>query len=75
MKIEQDFALCASKYPDLVSHPIGAQFMLDGSIALFEFKAGEEGVKVAVEKHYKLVAPDEVTPELLREYKNSLITD
>lgn len=75
VQIEQDFALCASKFPKLVSHPIGAQFMSDGSIALFEFKTGEDGVKVAVEKHYKLVSPDEVTPELLSEYRNSLITD
>lgn len=72
VQIEQDFALCASKFPELVSHPIGAQFMADGSIALFEFKMTDEGVKIAVEKHYKLVAPDEVTPELLKEYKNSL---
>lgn len=72
VQIEQDFALCASKFPELISHPIGAQFMTDGSIALFEFKMTEEGVKIASEKHYKLVAPDEVTPELLNEYKNSL---
>lgn len=72
VQIEQDFALCAGKFPELVSHPIGAQFMADGSIALFEFKITDEGVKIAVEKHYKLVAPDEVTPELLKEYKTGL---
>ncbi len=72
VQIEQDFALCASKFPELLAHPMGAQFMADGSIALFEFKMTDEGVKIASEKHYKLVAPDEVTPELLNEYKNSL---
>lgn len=75
VQIEQDFALCASRFPDLISHPIGAQFMADGSIALFEFKMTNEGVKIAGEKHYKLVAPDEITPELLKEYQNNLIKD
>ncbi len=75
VQIEQDFALCASKFPELLAHPMGAQFMADGSIALFEFKMTEEGVKIATEKHYKLVTPDEVTPELLNQYKASLLTD
>ena len=75
VQIEQDFALCASKFPELLAHPMGAQFMADGSIALFEFKITDDGVKLAAEKHYKLVAPDEVTPELLNQYKASLIAD
>lgn len=75
VQIEQDFALCVSKFPELLAHPIGAQFMADGSIALFEFKMTEDGVKIAGEKHYKLVSPDEVTPELLNEYKAVLVTD
>ncbi len=75
VQIEQDFALCASKFPELLAHPMGAQFMADGSIALFEFKMTEEGLKIASEKHYKLVAPDEVTPELLNQYKASLLSD
>lgn len=72
VQIEQDFALCANKFSTLICHPIGAQFMADNSIALFEFKTTDEGVKVAAEKHYKLVLPSEVTPELLEEYKQSL---
>jgi DNA modification methylase len=75
VQIEQDFALCASKFPELLAHPMGAQFMTDGSIALFEFKMTDQGVKIANEKHYKLVSPDEVTPELLNQYKASLLTD
>lgn len=75
VQIEQDFALCASKFPSLICHPIGAQFMADNTIALFEFESGDDGVKIASEKHYKLVSPDEVTPELLETYKNRLISD
>jgi hypothetical protein len=74
VQIEQDFALCASKFSNLICHPIGAQFLADGSIALFEFKMSDEGVKIAAEKHYKLVPPSEVTSELLEEYMRTLAT-
>ncbi|GAC1446387.1 MAG: hypothetical protein NVSMB56_04590 [Pyrinomonadaceae bacterium] len=70
VQIEQDFALCASRFPDLVPHPIGAQFMADDTIVLFEFNMTEDGVKISTEKHYKLVQPGEITPELLEEYRN-----
>lgn len=75
VQIEQDFALCASRFASLVCHPIGAQFMRNNTIALFEFESSEDGVKVASEKHYKLVAPEEVTPDLLDIYKNRLPND
>jgi hypothetical protein len=75
VQIEQDFALCAARFSTLVCHPIGAQFMADDVIALFEFESGEGGVKVASEKHYKLVPHEEVTPELIETYKNRLVNE
>jgi hypothetical protein len=73
VQIEQDFALCASKFPSLICRPIGAQFMQGGNlIALFEFESTAEGVKIAQEEHYRLVPPGEVTPEVLRAYKERL---
>ena len=75
VQIEQDFALCASRFPDLVCHPIGSQFLKNGAIALFEFKMSEEGVKITAEKHYELVSPDKVTQELLDTYKQILAVD
>lgn len=72
VQIEQDVAMCASKFPSLVCHPVGAQFMDNGSIALFEFVSEEASVKVVSERHYKLVSPAEVTPDLLETYKNRL---
>lgn len=72
VQIEQDFALCASKFPDLICRPIGAQFMEGNLIALFEFENTPEGVKLAQEEHYRLVTPDEVTPELLKTYQERL---
>lgn len=75
VQIEQDFALCAARFPDLVPHPIAAQFMANDTIALFEFNMGDEGIKIVSEKHYKLVSTDEVTPEALEQYKRNLETD
>jgi hypothetical protein len=69
VQIEQDFAVCASKFPLLVCRPIAAQFMEGGVIALFEFESGENGVTISSEKHYELVEPSAVTPALLQAYK------
>jgi len=61
VQIEQDFAVCAHKFPSLICRAIAAQFMAEGVIALFEFEEGEDGPKICAEKHYKLVPPDDVT--------------
>jgi hypothetical protein len=71
VQIEQDIALCAEKFPSLVCRPIAAQFMRDDVIALFEFELSDEQVTVRDEKHYRLVAPDELTPEELAQYRRS----
>jgi hypothetical protein len=72
VQIEQDFAICAAKFPLLVCRPIAAQFMDEGVIALFEFESGEGGVTISSEKHYKLVPPKEVTDADLRTYRGRL---
>lgn len=74
VQIEQDFAVCATKFPLLVCRPIAAQFMDEGVIALFEFESGENGVTISSEKHYKLVAPKEVTDADLQTYRGRLET-
>src|SRR5438105_5867530 len=40
VQIEQDFALCAHRFPSLLCRPIAAQFMAIEVIALFEFEQG-----------------------------------
>lgn len=69
VQIEQDFALCAQDFPGLLCRPVGAQFMADGIIALFEFAAAEQGVRVRVERHYELVSPELLTAEDLAGYR------
>lgn len=69
VQIEQDLAVCAHKFPSLIWRAIGAQFMAEGVIALFEFEEGEDGVTICDEKHYRLVPPEEVTEADLAKYR------
>jgi hypothetical protein len=69
VQIEQDFALCAAKFPLLRCRAIGAQFIGNDLIALFEFQNGEEGVELVTERHYKLVLPDEISDSDLMLYR------
>jgi hypothetical protein len=68
VQIEQDFELCALKFPHLICRTIAAQFMEDDLIALFEFEQTNEEIKVSSEKHYRLVKPNELSPEELQSY-------
>jgi hypothetical protein len=68
VQIEQDFELCALKFPRLICRAVAAQFMEDNLIALFEFEQTKEGIKVSSEKHYRLVKPDELPPDELQSY-------
>ena len=43
--------------------------MEDDLIALLEFEQQEDRIKVASEKHYRLVHPDDVTEEDLAVYR------
>jgi DNA methylase len=69
VQIEQDIAMCAAKFPGLVCRPIAAQFMDENLIALFELEPTEKGIKVSTERHYRLVRPEELTPEELEKYR------
>ncbi len=69
VQIEQDLAVCSEKLPSLICRPVGAQFIRDDLIALFEFVRQDDDIKIASEKHYQLVAPDDVTDEDLASYR------
>jgi hypothetical protein len=72
VQIEQDFAVCKEKCPEAVGRPIAAQFLGDGTIALFEFAQTEEGVRVESEKHYRLVPTDQLSTSELQEYRQRI---
>jgi hypothetical protein len=69
VQIEQDFAVCQNKFPSLICRPIGAQFASSGVIVLFEFEKSKAGVSINSERHYRLVAPEEVSIEDLKNYR------
>lgn len=73
VQIEKDLALCARLFPALICQPIAAQFMEDDLIALFRFEEGQPGEKfpvtLSLERHYRLVPPEDVTDEDLRAYR------
>lgn len=69
VQIEQDIAVCAVKFPNLICRPLAAQFMNDGVIAMFEFEDTKAGIRINAEKHYRLVRPEEVTVEELDLYR------
>ncbi|MEI7732292.1 MAG: endonuclease [Verrucomicrobiota bacterium] len=72
VQIEQDFGVCAQKFPALVCRPIGAQFIDDGVIVLFELEQTNDGVRINSEKHYRLVPHEEVTDVDLMNYRQRM---
>lgn len=69
VQVEQDMALCETKFSDLICRPVAAQFMRDDLIALFAFEEIDGEVKILTERHYKLVEAGEVTAEDLALYR------
>ncbi len=69
VQIAQDIQLCAARFPGLICRAIGAQFMEDDLIALFEFEEAQGRIGIVSEKHYRLVARDQVSPDDLESYK------
>ncbi len=68
VQTRQDVAFCREKFPDLVCRAISAQFMANDLIAMFEFVIEKNEVRVAEEKHYRLVPGEEISAEDLRSY-------
>jgi hypothetical protein len=64
----QDIACCAQKFPRLTCRPVSAQFMADDTIALFELAVQGEDLKIAEEKHYKLVPSKDISGDDLKLY-------
>lgn len=72
VQIEQDFSLCAQKFPNLTCKAIAAQFLPNGVIVLFEIEFANDEISIVAEKHYRLVKADELSSEELELYKTRL---
>lgn len=68
IQTKQDFACCAEKFPKLICRSVSAQFMASDVIAMFELALEDGQVKVADEKHYRLVQSEEISASDLAEY-------
>jgi hypothetical protein len=71
-QIENDFAMCTEKFPDLICFGIAAQFMADDVIALFMLEQTENEVSVVAERHYRLVPAEDMTAADLLAYRERL---
>lgn len=69
VQIEQDFAICEHKFRNLICRPIGAQFIDNEVIVLFEFEQTAEGVRISSEKHYRLVPAEKIDETDLQNYR------
>lgn len=74
VQIEQDLALCADKFPELICRPIAAQFIGDNRIALFDFEETADGIGMRSEVHYRLVSKDEFDLADLERYRRDACT-
>lgn len=71
VQIEQDIALCSARFPSLICRPIAAQFITSDRgeiIALFELVEQDDEIKIAAERHYRLVPHADVSEADLRLY-------
>lgn len=67
VQLEQDIALCQSRFPMLACRPVAVQFMRDNVIAMFELTIQpDERVVIVQEKHYRLVPASDIGEEDLR---------
>ncbi len=68
IQIEQDLAICKSKFPAIKCRPIATQFVDGELVAMFEFELSEGEIKIKEEKHYRLVPNKELSNDELMGY-------
>jgi len=69
IQIEQDVAVCKSKFPNLTCRPIAAQFVEKDLIALFEFEVSGAEILIREEKHYWIVPNEDLSDEEIMGYR------
>lgn len=69
VQTSQDIAYVEQKFPGMRCRAIAAQFMGDGTIALFELTLQDDQVKVVDERHYRLVPMSELDLDAVRRYE------
>jgi hypothetical protein len=70
VQTSQDIAFVAQKFPGMRCRAISAQFMADGVVALFELTLQDDEIRVAQERHYRLVPASELDASAIRAYSD-----
>ena len=72
-QIENMFTLCEQKFPVPIPRPLGAQFVNDDCIAMFEFARNptDGEIKIASERRYRLMPADQLPPDVLAKYRHA----
>ena len=65
----QDIRFAEQKFPGMRCRAIAAQFLEDEVVALFELTLQADEIKVAEERHYRLVPADQLDAEAIRRYR------
>ena len=68
VQTKQDLAWCEDRFPGMRAKAISVQFMDDDKIAMFDLTVQENEIKVAEERHYKLVPANDLDPDAIRNY-------
>ena len=70
VQVDNMFELCSQRFPNLNPRVLGAQFVDEDLIALFEFerRRNSPAIDIVSEKHYRLVPHEEMPEDLITEY-------
>ena len=66
----QDIRFVDEKFPGMRCRAVAVQFMADDVVALFEIVLQGDEVRVAEERHYRLVPATDLDPEAVRDYRD-----
>ncbi|MGQ0589829.1 MAG: endonuclease [Sphingosinicella sp.] len=69
VQTKQDLAWCDQRFPTLRSRAISAQFMEDDRVAMFELAVSDNQVAIVDEKHYRLIAAEEIDTGAISDYR------
>jgi hypothetical protein len=69
VQTKQDLAWCSQRFPGMRCRAISAQFLSDQRVAMFELTLQRDLIKVAEERHYKLVPAKSLDSKAIISYR------
>ena len=66
----QDIAFVAQKFPGMRCRAISAQFLANGSVAMFELTLQDGEVRVVQERHYRLSPASDLDQAAIKDYRD-----